>query len=59
MHLSRKEPNDTSDAGHGSHHPEGGLFAVVTRGKNGIPPFRPNPGAKKRWLVVPLLKTLK
>ncbi|MBE0607148.1 MAG: cytochrome c [Deltaproteobacteria bacterium] len=52
-------PADISATGHGSHHPEGELFAVVTHGKNGMPPFRSDLTAKERWLVVGYLKTLK
>jgi mono/diheme cytochrome c family protein len=52
-------PADISATGHGSHHPEGELFAVVTHGKNGMPPFRADLTAKERWLVVAYLRTLK
>ncbi|MFA6147589.1 MAG: cytochrome c [bacterium] len=52
-------PADISGTGHGSHHPEGDLFAVVTHGRNGMPPFRSDLTAKERWLVVAFLKTLK
>ncbi len=52
-------PADISGTGHGSHHPEGELFAVVTHGKNGMPPFRSDLTAKERWLVVAYLRTLK
>jgi mono/diheme cytochrome c family protein len=52
-------PADISATGHGSHHPEGELFAVVTHGKNGMPSFRSDLTAKERWLVVAYLKTLK
>jgi mono/diheme cytochrome c family protein len=52
-------PADISATGHGSRHPEGELFAVVTHGKNGMPPFRSDLTAKERWLVVTWLKTLK
>jgi len=52
-------PADISATGHGSHHPEGELFAVVTHGKNGMPPFRSDLAAKERWLVVGYLRTLK
>jgi len=52
-------PADISATGHGSHHPEGELFAVVTHGKNGMPPFRSDLTVKERWLVVAYLRTLK
>ncbi|TRZ99307.1 MAG: cytochrome c [Deltaproteobacteria bacterium] len=52
-------PADISATGHGSHHPEGELFAVVTHGKGGMPPFRSDLTATERWLVVAYLKTLK
>ncbi len=52
-------PADISATGHGSHHPEGELFAVLTHGKNGMPPFRSDLTAKERWLVVAYLRTLK
>jgi len=52
-------PADISAAGHGSHHPEGELFAIVTHGKNGMPPFRSDLTAKERWQVAAYVKTLK
>lgn len=52
-------PADISAAGHGSHHPEGDLFAVVTHGRNGMPPFRSDLTARERWLVVAYLRTMK
>jgi mono/diheme cytochrome c family protein len=52
-------PADISAAGHGAHHPDGDLFAVVTHGKNGMPPFGSDLTAKERWLVVAYLRTLK
>ena len=52
-------PADISATGHGSHHPEGDLFAIVTHGKDGMPPFRSDLTAKERWLVVAYLRTLK
>jgi mono/diheme cytochrome c family protein len=52
-------PADVSATGHGAHHPEGDLFAIVTHGVNGMPPFRADLTAKERWLVVAYLKTLK
>jgi mono/diheme cytochrome c family protein len=52
-------PVDVSATGHGSHHPEGDLFAVITHGLGGMPPFRSDLTAKERWLVVAYLKTLK
>jgi len=52
-------PADISATGHGAHHPEGELFAIVTHGKNGMPPFRSDLTAKERWLVVAYLRTLK
>jgi mono/diheme cytochrome c family protein len=52
-------PADISATGHGSHHPEGELFAVVTHGKNGMPPFRSDLTAKERWLVVAYLRMLR
>jgi mono/diheme cytochrome c family protein len=52
-------PADISAAGHGSHHPEGELFSIVTHGRNGMPPFRSDLTAKERWLVVAYLRTLK
>jgi len=32
-------PADISPSGHGLHHPDGDLFAVLTHGKNGMPAF--------------------
>jgi len=52
-------PADISATGHGAHHPDGDLFAVVTHGLNGMPPFRSDLTAKERWLVVAWLRTLK
>ena len=52
-------PADISAAGPGSRRPEGELFAVVTHGKNGMPPFRADLSPKERWLVVAYLKALK
>jgi len=52
-------PADISATGHGAHHPYGDLFAVVTHGKGGMPPFRADLTAKERWLVVAYVKTLK
>ena len=52
-------PADISSTGHGAHHPEGELFAVLTHGKNGMPPFRGDLTPKERWLVVAYLRTLK
>jgi mono/diheme cytochrome c family protein len=52
-------PADISATGHGAHHPDGDLFAVVTHGLNGMPPFRSDLTARERWLVVAYLRTLK
>jgi mono/diheme cytochrome c family protein len=52
-------PVDISASGHGSHHPEGDLFAIVTHGRNGMPPFRSDLTEKERWLVISYLRTLK
>ena len=52
-------PADISATGHGSHHPEGDLFAILTHGVNGMPAFRSDLTAKERWLVVAYLRTLK
>jgi len=51
-------PVDISATGFGQA-PEGMLFAIVTHGWNGMPPFRSDLTAKERWLVVAYLKTLK
>ena len=51
-------PVDISGTGFGMA-PEGLLFAVVTHGLNGMPPFRSDLTAKERWLVVAYLRTLK
>ena len=51
-------PVDISATGFGQA-PEGMLFAIVTHGWNGMPPFRSDLTAKERWLVVAWLKTLK
>jgi mono/diheme cytochrome c family protein len=51
-------PVDISRTGFGSA-PEGMLFAIVTHGMGGMPPFRSDLTAKERWLVVAWLKTLK
>jgi mono/diheme cytochrome c family protein len=52
-------PVDISGTGYGGKYPEGELFAVVTHGKDGMPPFRSDLTAKERWLVVAYLKSLK
>ncbi|RJP20894.1 MAG: cytochrome c [Deltaproteobacteria bacterium] len=52
-------PADISAAGHGAHHPDGDLFAVITHGQGGMPPFRADLTVKERWLVVAYLRTLK
>ena len=51
-------PVDISGTGFGTA-PEGLLFAIVTHGWNGMPPFRSDLAAKERWLVVNYLRTLK
>lgn len=51
-------PVDISGTGFGMA-PEGMLFAIVTHGMNGMPPFRADLTAKERWLVIAYLKTLK
>lgn len=51
-------PVDISGTGFGKA-PEGLLFAIVTHGLNGMPPFRSDLIVKERWLVVAYLKTLK
>jgi mono/diheme cytochrome c family protein len=52
-------PVDISATGHGAHHPDGDLFAVLTHGKNGMPAFYGDLAPKERWLVVAYLRTLK
>ena len=52
-------PVDISATGHGSHHPAGDLFAILTHGVNGMPAFRSDLTAKERWLIVAWLRTLK
>ena len=52
-------PADISAAGHGLHHPDGDLFAVIPHGRSGMPPFRSDLSAKERWLVVAYLRSLK
>ena len=51
-------PVDISGTGFGMA-PEGLLFAVVTHGWNGMPPFRSDLTAKERWEIVAYLRTLK
>jgi len=51
-------PVDISGTGFGMA-PEGLLFAIVTHGMNGMPPFRSDLTVKERWLVVGYVKTLK
>ena len=51
-------PIDISGTGFGMA-PEGVLFAIVTHGWNGMPPFRADLTATERWLVVGYMKTLK
>ncbi|MGZ8474227.1 MAG: c-type cytochrome [Candidatus Deferrimicrobiaceae bacterium] len=51
-------PADISGTGFGMA-PEGMLFAIVTHGWNGMPPFRSDLTPKERWLVVAYLRTLK
>jgi mono/diheme cytochrome c family protein len=52
-------PADISATGHGAHHPEGELFAVLTHGRNGMPAFHGDLTPRERWLVVAYLRTLK
>ncbi|MBI5904354.1 MAG: cytochrome c [Deltaproteobacteria bacterium] len=52
-------PADISASGHGAHHPDGDLFAVITHGRGGMPPFRSDLTVKERWLVVAYLRTLR
>jgi len=52
-------PADISASGHGAHHPDGDLFAVLTHGRNGMPDFRGDLTPRERWLVVAWLRTLK
>ena len=52
-------PADISGAGNGAHPPDGDLFAVITHGQGGMPPFRADLTAKERWQVVAYLKTLR
>lgn len=52
-------PVDISGTGYGGKYSEGELFAVVTHGKDGMPPFRSDLIAKERWVVVAYVKTLK
>ena len=51
-------PVDISGTGFGTA-PEGMLFAIVTHGMGGMPPFRSDLILKERWLVVAYVKTLK
>jgi mono/diheme cytochrome c family protein len=52
-------PVDISATGPVSHYPEGDLYAILTHGKNGMPPFRSDLTARERWLLAAYLKTLK
>jgi len=52
-------PVDISPSGHGAHHPDGELFAILTHGKNGMPAFRGDLAPRERWLVVAYMRTLK
>ena len=52
-------PVDISGAGHRDAPSRRELFAVVTHGRGGMPPFRSDLTAKERWLVVAYLRTLK
>lgn len=52
-------PADISGTGFGGMVPEGMLFAIVTHGLSGMPPFRADLTAKERWRVVAYLRTLK
>jgi mono/diheme cytochrome c family protein len=52
-------PEDISGTGYGGKYPAGELFAIVTHGKDGMPPFRSDLTAKERWLVIAYLRTLK
>jgi mono/diheme cytochrome c family protein len=52
-------PADISTAGHGAHHPDGDLYAVITHGKNGMPAFRTDLAPRERWLVIAYLRILK
>lgn len=51
-------PVDISGTGFGAA-PEGMLFAIVTHGMGGMPPFRSDLTSRERWLVVAWLRTLK
>lgn len=51
-------PIDISGTGFGMA-PEGVLFAIVTHGWNGMPPFRADLTATERWQVVAWVRTLK
>ena len=51
-------PVDISGTGFGMA-PEAVLFAIVTHGLNGMPPFRSDLTARERWLVVAYVRTLK
>ena len=51
-------PVDISGTGFGMA-PDGMLFAIVTHGWNGMPPFRSDLTEKERWLVISYLRTLK
>ena len=51
-------PVDISGTGFGMA-PEGMLFAIVTHGWNGMPPFRGDLSPRERWLVIAYMRTLK
>ncbi len=53
------DPADISATGHGSHHPDGELYAVISWGSGGMPAFRADLSPEERWKIVHHLRTLK
>jgi mono/diheme cytochrome c family protein len=52
-------PADVSPTGHGSHHSDGQLFVVISRGSGGMPAFGADLSPEERWRIVAYLRTLK
>lgn len=52
-------PADLTPSGHGSHHSDGQLFAIISSGYGGMPAFRADLPPQERWLIVTYLRALK
>ncbi len=52
-------PVDISATGQASRFPDGELYAILTHGRNGMPPYRGDLTSRERWLIVAYVRTLK